>query len=74
MSNDCAIVIKLWKHWGQTTKVQTRSVIRNWPCCGGITGLECTLDGSVTGIRWDDLSLSGSIPDSIGNLENLKWL
>jgi hypothetical protein len=67
MSNDCAAVIDLWTHWGQTTTVD-----RNSPtaCCRllgetqqltGITGVFCTSDGNVTGIGWIDQSLSGSI-------------
>jgi hypothetical protein len=80
MSNDCAIVVDLWTHWGKTTTVD-----RNSPtaCCfrlgetyqrTGIREVRCTLDGSVTGIGWYSQSLSGSIPDSIGNLKNLKSL
>jgi hypothetical protein len=88
MSNDCATVIDLWTHWGQTTTVD-----RNSPtaCCyrlgetyqpTGIEGVTCLSDGKVTEIRWDRVteirwdrqSLSGSIPDSIGNLKNLEYL
>jgi hypothetical protein len=80
MSNDCATVIDLWTHWGQTTTVD-----RNSPtaCCSilearvqrtGIEGVTCLSDGSVTHISWYSQSLSGSIPDSIGNLKNLEGL
>jgi hypothetical protein len=80
MSNDCATVIDLWTHWGQTTTVD-----RNSPtaCCfrlgnarqpTGIEGVTCLSDGIVTQINWYSRSLSGSIPDYIGNLKNLEWL
>jgi hypothetical protein len=80
MSNDCAIVVDLWTHWGKTTTVD-----RNSPtaCCfrlgetyqpTGIEGVTCLSDGIVTQINWYSKSLSGSIPDSIGNLKNLERL
>jgi hypothetical protein len=76
MSNDCATVIDLWTHWGQTTAVD-----RNSPtaCCyrlgetqPGIRGVQCTSDGNVFEINWGSQSLRGPIPDSIGNLVNLE--
>jgi hypothetical protein len=80
MSNDCAIVVDLWKHWGKNTTVD-----RNSPtaCCfsldgkvqlTGIEGVGCTSDGNVTYVFWYSQSLSGSIPDYIGNLTNIREL
>jgi hypothetical protein len=80
MSNDCAIVVDLWTNWGKNTTVD-----RNSPtaCCfrlgetkqlTGIEGVTCLSDGIVTQIDWYSKSLSGSIPDSIGNLKNLEYL
>ena len=80
MSGDCAIVVDLWKHFRKTTTVD-----RTHPtaCCkrfgksdqpSGIEEVYCTSDGKVTEISWPRRSFSGSIPRSIGNLNNLDHL
>lgn len=38
------------------------------------TGVRCDGDGTVTGLRWPDRSLHGSIPDEIGLLKSLELL
>jgi len=80
MSNDCTIIVDLWTNWGKNTTVD-----RTHPtaCCKyfdsyiqspNIEGVFCTSDGNVTAIQWQSLSLSGPIPDSIGNLTSLEFL
>jgi hypothetical protein len=86
MSHDCAIVVDLWKHWGKTT---TANRTLEFACCtsmphginasrsfisSDIPNVSCHSDGKVEEIQWRGQSLSGSIPDSIGNLKNLKDL
>jgi hypothetical protein len=77
MSHDCAIVIDLWKHWGQNTTVDRNN---RTGCCllvgskQPIPAVICTPDGKVTDINWQDKGLNGSIPESITNLKNLESL
>jgi hypothetical protein len=82
MSSDCATVIDLWTHWGQTTTVDRNNATA---CCSpvlvkegqqrtGIPGVLCASDGIVTTIYWGRSNLRGSIPDWIENLKNLKHL
>jgi hypothetical protein len=80
MSNDCAIVVDLWKHFGRTTTVDQNNATA---CCyllgasaqpSGIEGVTCTSDGKVTEISWPLKNLSGTIPNSIRNLNNLSVL
>ena len=42
-------------------------------CCQ-MDGVECSQDGHITGINWNQQGLTGSIPQEIGNLVNLKKL
>jgi hypothetical protein len=89
MSHDCATVIDLWTNWGKATTVDRNSptaccsklydydldpinpaVVQS----PDIPSVYCTLDGIVTQILWYSQSLSGSIPESIGNLKYLKTL
>ena len=77
MSHDCEIVYDLWTQFGKTTTVDRNN---ETACCYWL-GVEvqrqptvipevyCTPDGNVTRILWRSRSLSGYIPDSIGNLE-----
>jgi hypothetical protein len=80
MSNDCSTVYDLWTNWGKATAVDRNS---QTACCRflgntqqltGIEGVKCTSDGNVTWVLWSSKSLSGSIPESIGNLKNLRLL
>jgi hypothetical protein len=79
-SPQCCWVVRIWQEMGKTTTVSATSATE---CCNkldsentgsGISGVYCSLDGSVTEIRWSSQSLSGSIPPEIGNLKNLQSL
>jgi hypothetical protein len=81
MSHDCATVYDIWtQHFKQPTTVD-----RDDPtaCChllgysnqlSAIPGVECYYGGEVTRLFWSSLSLTGSIPETIGNLPNLEGL
>ena len=89
MSHDCLTVYDLWTYWGQTTTVDRNSptaccsklfdydldainpaVVQS----PDIPGIDCTLDGNVTGVAWFRKYLSGSFSSEIGNLVNLQRL
>ena len=80
MTYDCTIIVDLWTNWGKNTTVDRNNATA---CCKyfdsyiqspNIEGVFCTSDGNVTAILWGYQSLSGTIPDSIGNLVNLGQL
>jgi hypothetical protein len=77
MSNDCAVVIDLWTHFGKTTTLDRNNATG---CCStsdtkpDIPHVVCNPFGKVSRIGWDNQSLTGSIPDYIGNLKSLEFL
>jgi len=81
MSNDCAIVFDLWKHFGKVTEVDRNNATA---CCyylgpnrqesSHIPQVYCTADGKVNEIKWDGQGLTGTIPSEIGQLVNLTYL
>jgi hypothetical protein len=84
-ASDCEIVVDIWKnHFKQSTLVVETDPFY---CCkfiddefqpsSGINGVHCITHGgaaNVTRLFWSSQSLSGSIPDSIGDLVNLQKL
>ena len=75
-SPQCCWVVRIWQLLGKTTSVSSTS---STACCknlnaGGITGVACNSDGTVTQIGWANQGLSGSIPSDIGKLVNLRIL
>jgi hypothetical protein len=74
-SNQCCWVRRLWESMKGVTFTNTGATA----CCknlnfGGITGVTCNSDGTVTEIKWNNQGLSGSIPPEIGNLVSLQIL
>jgi hypothetical protein len=67
---DCSYVVNLWKLWGKQTDANPTS---NNECCKKIPGVGC-LGGNVVSINWASQSLTGTIPDYIGNLIKVETL
>ena len=72
-SADCCWVIKNWLLMGKTTTVSHTKAHTNATACGSMTGV--TFSGSsAIKIDWNGKSLTGSIPTSFGNLNDLQEL
>jgi hypothetical protein len=68
-AQDCTNVVDLWTSLGKTTTVSRTS---QKGCCS-MYGVSCN-GANVIGINWASQSLTGPIPDYIGNLIKVKTL
>jgi hypothetical protein len=66
IAQDCAVIQSIWQALGQTTAIPSN-------CCSRDYGIVC--EGSrLTRILWQGKGLTGSIPESIGQLNGLTNL
>ena len=72
-SPDCCSVVQSWKQMGKTTTITRAQQHTNATSCCSMSGVTCSRS-SVIKIDWNNKTLTGSIPTTIGNLENLKEL
>ena len=64
---DCPYLVYIYfKMGGDVSKIPQN-------CCE-MFRVQCSQDGHVTEINWNQQDLTGSIPQEIGNLKNLEML
>jgi hypothetical protein len=79
INSQCCVVAKIWQKMANklitgTTATSCCSILGSATQSAGIPGVNCSSEGNVRQIKWNDKYLSGEIPAEIGNLVDLERL
>ncbi|RAL52903.1 hypothetical protein DM860_007671 [Cuscuta australis] len=69
---DLDVLLELKRQWGNPSSLRRWSATSSSPCSW--PGIECSGDGSVTGIILSNYNITSEIPSEICNLKNLTTL